>query len=325
MKLQQLRYLCAIVDESLSITRAASKLHTSQPGVSKQLKLLEEELMTPLLVRQRNRVINLTHEAHAIIPTARRILKEVETLKQILADAGNPNKGKIVIATTHVHARYTLPPIFQQFRKKYPAVVIHLLQGSPHSIAHWVSTGEADLGLGATPPDLPPGLVSIPCFRLSHCVITAPKHPLVKLRRPSLDVIARYPLITNGPGSRLGNLVNERFASFGLKPNIVIQTIDIEIIKKYVQQDFGIAVIPTIAVDPRMESGLKQIDVSHIFEPTIASMIVQDDAPVRQYVSDLIDMLSPRHGSKRRIRDVSHAGKVSKAAANRVTSRDRPQ
>lgn len=325
MKLQQLRYLCTIVDESLSITRAASKLHTSQPGVSKQLRLLEEELMTPLLVRQRNRVINLTHEAHAIIPTARRILKEVETLKQILADAGNPNKGRIVIATTHVHARYTLPPIFRKFRRKYPAVVIHLLQGSPHNIAHWVANGEADLGLGATPPDLPPGLVSIPCFRLPHCVITAPRHPLARMRRPALDVIARYPLITNGPGSRLGNLVTERFASFGLKPNIVIQTIDIEIIKKYVQQDFGIAIIPTVAVDPRMESGLKQIDASHIFEPAIASMIVQDDIPVRRYVSDFIDMLSPRRGSRRSIRDVSRAADVGRIAANRVTSRNRPQ
>jgi LysR family cys regulon transcriptional activator len=324
MKLQQLRYLCTIVDESLSITRAASNLHTSQPGVSKQLKLLEEELMTPLLVRQRNRVINLTHEAHAIIPTARRILKEVETLKQILADAGNPNKGKIVIATTHVHARYTLPPIFRKFRKEYPAVVIHLLQGSPHNIAHWVANGEADLGLGATPPDLPPGLVSIPCFRLPHCVITAPGHPLARMRRPALEVIARYPLITNGPGSRLGNLVTERFASFGLKPNIVIQTIDIEIIKKYVQQDFGVAIIPTVAVDPKMESGLRQIDASHIFEPAIASMIVQDDIPVRRYVSDFIDMLSPRRGSRRSIRDVSRAGDMGKIAANRVTSRNRP-
>ena len=317
MKLQQLRCLCAIVDESMSITRAAARLHTSQPSVSKQLKLLEDELNTSLLVRHRNRVVNLTDEALAIIPTARRILKEVETLKQILEDAGNPNKGKIVIATTHVHARYTLPPIFRHFRKKYPAVAIYLLQGSPHNIAHWVSTGEADVGLGATAADLPPGLVSIPCFRLPHCVITSPKHPLRNTIRPSLDAIARYPLITNGPGSRLGNLVRERFASFGLKPNIVIQTIDIEIIKKYVHDDFGIAIIPTIAVDRKTDMGLRKIDVSHIFEPAIASMIVQDDAPVRRYVAEFIEMLRPPHGKGRRIRDVSSATDMSK-----VTERD---
>lgn len=305
MKFQQLRYLCAIVDESLSITRAAKKLHTSQPSVSKQLKLLEEELKAPLLARERNRVVNLTDEARAIIPTARRILKEMETLKQILEDVGNPNKGKIVIATTHVHARYTLPPIFKNFRKKYPEVVIHFLQGNPHSIAHWVSTGEADLGLGATATDLPSGLVSIPCFRLPHCVITSSKHPLKNALRPSLAMIANYPLITNGPGSRLGDLVRERFASFGLKPNIVIQTIDIEIIKKYVQDDFGIAIIPTIAVDSTTGINLKKIDVSHIFEPTIASIIIQDDIPDRRYVADFVDMLSPRHGKSRRIREIS--------------------
>lgn len=311
MKFQQLRYLCAIVDESLSITRAAQKLHTSQPGVSKQLKLLEEELNATLLVRQRNRVVSLTYEARAIIPTARRILKEVETLKQILEDAGNPDKGRIVVATTHVYARYILPPIFRQFHNRYPAVDIHLLQGSPYRIAHWVSTGEADVGLGASAPDLPPGLVSIPCFRLPHCVIAPPRHPLCKTQRPSLAAIANYPLITNAPGSRLGDLVRERFASFGLKPNIVIQTIDIEIIKKYVQDDFGIAIVPTVAVDPKTDVALRNIDVSHIFEPSIASLIIQDDTPARRYVADFVDLLSPRKGKGRRMRDVSSAGDVA--------------
>jgi len=312
MKFQQLRYLCAIVDESLSITRAAQKLHTSQPGVSKQLKLLEEELKATLLVRQRNRVVNLTHEARAIIPTARRILREVETLKQILEDAGNPDRGRIVVATTHVHARYILPPVFRRFRNRYPGVNIHLLQGSPYRIAHWVSAGEADVGLGASAPDLPPGLVSIPCFRLPHCVIAPPRHPLLKARRPSLAAIADYPLITNAPGSRLGDLVRERFASFGLKPNIVVQAIDIEIIKKYVEDDFGIAIVPTVAVDPKADAALRKIDVSHIFEPSIASLIVQDHTPTRRYVADLVDMLSPRQGKGRRMRDVSGAGDVGR-------------
>lgn len=313
MKFQQLRYLCAIVDESLSITRAAAKLHTSQPGVSKQLKLLEEELKVPLLVRERNRIVNLTDEARAIIPTARRILKEAETLKQILEDAGNPDKGRIVIATTQAHARYTLPIIFKNFRKKFPDVVIHLLQGSPQNIAHWVSTGEADLGLGATATDLPSGLVSIPCFRLPHCVITSSKNPLKSNPRPSLATIAKYPLITNGPGTRLGGLVRERFATFGLKLNIVIQTIDIETIKKYVQDDFGIAIVPSIVVDSKSDTKLKKIDISHIFEPSIASMIIQSETPVRRYVADFVDMLSPRHGKSRRIREISTASDINRS------------
>lgn len=305
MKLQQLRYLCTIVDENFSITKAASKLHTSQPGVSKQLKLLEDELRTQLLVRRRNRVIGLTDGAQTILPTARRILKEVETLKQILADAGDLSKGEMVIATTHVHARYILTSIFKQFRKKYPRVTIHLLQGTPHEIAYWVSTGEADLGVGTTPIDLALGLVSIPCFRVHHCVITPPEHPLLSQRRPSLEVIAQYPLITTGPGSRLGNLVAERFASYGLRPDIVMRALDIEIIKRYVQLGFGIAVVPTVAIDSKSDNGLRVLNVSHIFEPTIASIIVQDDIPVRKYVQDFIDMVAPRKNNTRRIRDIS--------------------
>ena len=127
MKLQQLRYLCTIADESFSITRAAAKLHTSQPGISKQLRLLEEELNTGLLSRRSNRTTGLTAGGNAILPTARRILREAETLKQILADAGDPARGQIVIATTHVHTRYTLLPILKRFRNRYPRISVHLV------------------------------------------------------------------------------------------------------------------------------------------------------------------------------------------------------
>lgn len=304
MKLQQLKYLCTIVDEDFSITKAAAKLHTSQPGISKQLRLLEDELRTELLVRRRNRVIALTPGAQAILPTARRILKEAETLKQVLADAGDPGKGRLAIATTHVHARYTLTPIFKRFRPRYPRVTIHMLQGNPRQIAHWVATGEADVGLGTPPPDLAPGLVSIPCFRMHHCVITPKKHPLLKQRRPTLEMISRYPLITTGPRSRLGNLVVDRFASHGLRPNIVMHALDIEIIKQYVQLGFGVAIVPTIAVSDPRDRGLKVLDIGAVFQPTIASLIVQDDQPTRKYVEDFIDMVAPREHSTRLIRDV---------------------
>jgi LysR family cys regulon transcriptional activator len=305
MKLQQLRYLCTIVDESFSFTKAASKLHTSQPGISKQLRLLEEELNTRLLMRRRNRSTGLTAGGDAILPTARRILKEAETLKQILADEGDPDKGQVVIATTHVHARYTLLPILKRFRSRYPRISIHLVQGSPSEIAYRVSTAEADIGLGTTTLDRSPGLISIPCFRMPHCVITPPGHPLLKQRRPTLEAIARYPFITTGPGTRLGNLVAERFASYGLHPDIVMRAPDIEVIKKYVEAGFGISVIPTIAVQSRGEADVKTIDASHIFEPTIASAILQDDMAARPYIKSLIDLLVPRRGSRRTIREAT--------------------
>ena len=304
MKLQQLKYLCTIVDEDFSITKAAGKLHTSQPGISKQLRLLEDELNAPLLVRRRNRVIGLTDSAQAILPTARRILKEAETLKQILADGGDPARGQLVIATTHVHARYTLTPILRTFRTHYPRVAVHLLQGKPREIAHWVSTGEAELGLGTPPAHLPPGLVSIPCFRMHHCLIVPQAHPLLDQKRLTLKTIARYPLVTTGAQSRLGNLVAERFASHGLKPNIAMHAMDLDVIKQYVEMGFGVAIVPTIAVSGRSDRGLRIIDISHIFEPVIASLLVQDDIPTRPYVEDFIDLVAPRRNNARRIRDV---------------------
>ena len=304
MKLQQLKYLCAIVDEEFSITKAAEKLHTSQPGISKQLRMLEDELNATLLVRRRNRVIGLTDSAQAILPTARRILKEAETLKQILAEGGDPAKGQLVIATTHVHARYTLTPIFRTFRERYPRVAVHLLQGKPREIAHWVSTGEADLGLGTPPADLPPGLVSIPCFRMHHCLIVPPGHPLLGQRRLTLKTIARYPQVTTGVHSRLGNLIAERFASQGLRPDIAMHAMDLDIIKQYVQMGFGVAIVPTVAVSGRGNTGVRVIDISHIFEPTIASLVVQGDSPTRAYVDDFIDLVAPRKNNARQIRDV---------------------
>lgn len=307
MTLQQLKYLCAIVDEDFSITRAAVRLHTSQPGVSKQLRLLEDELEVKLLMRHRNRVIGLTAEAQAILPTARRILKEADTLKQILAEGGDPARGQLVIATTHVHARYTLTPILRAFKARYPRVALTLMQGKPGEIAHWVSTGEADLGLGAAPAHLPPGLTTIPCFRMHHCLIVPPGHPLLGQKRLTLKTIARYPLVTTGAQSRLGHLIAERFASHGLRPDVAMHAMDLEIIKQYVQMGFGAAIVPTIAATGRSDRGLRVIDISHIFEPTLASLIVQDDIPTRSYVEHFIDLVAPRRNNLRQIRDVGLA------------------
>lgn len=307
MKLQQLRYLCTIVDEAFSITRAASRLHTSQPGVSKQLRLLEEELKMPLLVRHRNRATSLTTGGAAILPTARRILKEVETLKQLAAEAGDTAKGQIVIATTHVHARYTLLPILERFRERYPGVNVHIVQGRPAEIAYWVSKSEADIGLGTAPIDSSQGLVSIPCFRLPHSIIAPRNHPLLKQRRPTLEAIARYPFITTGTETRLGNLVAERFASYGLRPNIVMRAPDIEVIKQYVAAGFGISIVPTVAARSGTTGEVKAIDASHVFEPAIASAILQDDTGTSPPIAHLLDLLAPRRGARRTIREVTSA------------------
>lgn len=304
MKLQQLRYLCTIVDESLSITRAATKLHTSQPGVSKQLRLLEEELAAKLFVRRSNRTLALSATGHAILPLARRIVKDSETLKRVVRDAGDPEKGELVIATTHVHARYSLTPVLARFRSLYPGVRVRLLLGRPQQIAYWVSTGDADVAIGTAAIGSLPSLVTVPCFRLAHCIIAPPNHPLLRRRYPSLSEIAKYPLISTAVDSNLTTLITDRCAALGLRPNIVIYAAGIEIVKKYVEIGLGIAVMPTIAVELKAERKLRVIDATHVFEPAIVSVITQDDLASRQYISDFVEMVAPKQRGKRAIREL---------------------
>ena len=304
MTLQQLRYLCAIVDESFSITRAAAKLHTSQPGISKQLKLLEIELGTKLIQRKKNRTVDLSAHGYAILPLARRTLKVADTIKQIIRDVDEPTKGKIVIATTHVHARYSLLSTMISFRALYPRVQVHFRLGSSQEIAYWVSTGEADLAIGAATTRGLPGLATLPCLRLRQCIITPAQHPLLKLKCPSLEAITRHPIISTGMESRITILITERCASFGLKPNIAMHALDLETVKKYVELGFGIAIVPTVAIDLKRERGIRVIDASHIFEPAIASIITHDEMPSRQYISDFVDLVAPRYRGKRIIQDL---------------------
>ena len=286
------------------MTNAAEKLHTSQPGVSKQIKLLESELEANLLVRRRNRTNELSPIGQAVLPLARRILKDTETLKQIVNDHADPSKGEIVIATTHVHASYTLVPVLQRFRQMHPRVRVHLILGRPEEMPYWVSNGDVDVAIGTAVSGSIPSLMTVPCFRLAHSVVAPVRHPLLKSGRPSLEEIASYPLISTGVKSRLTILLIERCASYGLQPNIVMHALDIETVKKYVRAGLGIAVIPTIAVDPAMERGIRALDASHVFEPAIAAIITQDDLTTRDYVRNFVDLVAPRRKGNSRIQQM---------------------
>jgi LysR family transcriptional regulator, cys regulon transcriptional activator len=308
MTLQQLRCLCAIVDESFNITRAAEKLHASQPGLSKQLRQLENDLGFKLLMRRSNRTTGLTAAGHAVLPVARRMMKDAATTKEALSAVDDANRGQITIATTHVHARYSLLPVMKEFRKTHPGVRVTLRLGNPQQIAYWVSTGDADLAIGTASVHSLRGLVSVPCFRVAHCVITPMRHPLLKLRHPGMEDIAKYPLVSTGADSRLSALITERIASFGLQPDIVMHVLDIETVKKYVQLGFGIAIVPTIAVEAKFDRDLQMIGAGHLFAPTIDSVITQADLSGRQHVLDFVNMVVPKREGRRAIRDLPASG-----------------
>jgi len=291
MKLQQIRSLCTIIDEGFSITRAADRLHTSQPGISRQLHELEGELGSPLLTRRSNRTTGLTEIGAALLPTARRILRELETMRQIAQGETEHARGRLLVATSHVHGNYTLPPILKRFRARFPKVSFEITYGSPDAIAQSVANGEVDFGISVPTTGMPPGLSILPCFRLPHCVIVPSRHSLLRIKRPTLEALAVYPLITTGTGSRLGRMVLDRFASSGLAPDIAIKVTDLEMIKVYVSQGFGIAVVPTACVASTGPDRLRIIEAGHLFEPLIASLIVQDAIPDRPFVDACIEMI----------------------------------
>ncbi|MBC7780910.1 MAG: LysR family transcriptional regulator [Proteobacteria bacterium] len=305
MTLQQLRCLCAVVDEALSITKAAHRLHTSQSAVSRHIQLLEGELQARLIDRQSNRTVALTPTGQALLPTARRILKDVQSMRDTARDSGDMARGRITIATTHVHARYTLAPAFSRFRVSYPAVTLNIVLGRPAEIARWVSTGEADLGLGLPPADLPPGLLVTPCWRLPHSIICAPRHPIARAKRLTIETLARHPLITTGPGSRLGEMVLERFAAHGVRPQLAMLALDIEMIKIYVEAGLGIGVVPTISVRPGTGERLAIREADGLFPSSLAVLFSQNDPSARVFVRECMNMIlaAPTSAHAERVTD----------------------
>lgn len=295
MKLHQLRYLCEVVDSNLSVSRAAERLHTSPSGISKQLRILEEELGAVLLTRKSTRITGVTKIGRAALPTIRRILKDVEIVRRVSSELSGKAKGTLTIATTHTHARYALVPTIRRFVREFPEVGLHMRQGTPAQIGQWVASGGVDIGIGTAPLNVEPGLVQIPCYQLKHSVVVPRNHPLLRLRRISLEAVAKCPLITHDPASRLGRLVEEAFAAKGLSCNIVIRAIDTSVMKKYVELGFGIAVLPTVAIDAREDDGLRAIPASHLFKPSTACVIIMRGQSLPDYGRRFVALVTRSH------------------------------
>lgn len=295
MKLHQLRYLCEVVDSNLSVSRAAERLHTSPSGISKQLRILEEELGAVLLARKNTRITGVTKIGQAALPTIRRILKDVEVVRRVSSELSGKAKGKLTIATTHTHARYALIPTIRRFVREFPEVGLHMRQGTPAQISRWVASGAVDIGIGTAPLDVEPGLVQIPCYQLKHSVVVPRNHPLLRLRRLSAEAVAEYPLITHDPASRLGRLVEDAFAAKGLSCNVVIRATDTSVMKKYVELGFGIAVLPTVAIDAREDEGLRAIPASRLFKPSTACVIMVKGQSLPDYGRRFVALVTRSH------------------------------
>lgn len=292
MNLQQLRYLCEIAEQDLNLSKAAKTLHTSQPGISRQIRLFEEELRAELLVRQGNRIAALTEPGRSAVQIAKRILRELENLKSVGADYASETSGSLTIATTHVHARYILLPVVKRFQQRFPDVNLSLRQGNPDQIVQLVESGEADLGVCTAPTIATPELARLPCYRIRRCVLVPTRHPLLAKKRISLTDLAGYPMINLDNSFAGGVAVMSAFAARSIAPNVVISATDADVIKAYVAAGMGIATLPEIAFNTKRDTGLRTINARHLFEASISYVWVHRHQYLRGYATDFIHMLS---------------------------------
>ncbi len=293
MNLQQLRYLNEIVRQGLNISGAADALYTSQPGVSKQVRLLEEELGIEIFVRSGKRIVAITEPGKDVLAIAQRMLQDVENLKQAAQEFHAQDSGHLTIATTHTQARYALPPVVKQFIRRYPKVQLGLHQGNPTQIAEQVLKGEADIAIATESLSLYDELVTLPCYEWHHCVVTPPKHPLLQEKRLTLAKIAQYPIVTYDFAFSGRGKINEAFEKAGITPDIALTAIDADVIKTYVELGLGIGILADIAFVPERDRHLRMIEARHLFKPNTTRIALRKNEYLRGYTYDFISLFAP--------------------------------
>ena len=293
MKLQQLRYLSEVARRGLNVSEAAEALHTSQPGVSKQIRALEDELGIQVFVRHGKRLVEITEPGKAVIAIAERILAEAHNLRRAGEEYANEKLGTLTIATTHTQARYALPKAVTAFKRRYPKVQLVIHQGNPTQICEQVLAGEADLCVATEAIALYPDLISMPVYQWNRCVVVPPKHPLLK-NPLTLEALSEHPIVTYDFAFANRSLVQKAFETHGLHPNVVLTALDADVIKTYVELGLGVGVLAKMAFDPKRDRTLRAIDASHLFESSTTRLGIKRGAYLRRYAYEFIELFAPQ-------------------------------
>ena len=309
MKLQQLRYLREVARHGLNLSEAAETLHTSQPGISKQIRLLEDELGVDILVRHGKRVVDVTAPGRVVLGIVERVLQDIENLKQDGREFRDQAAGTLTIATTHTQARYSLPGVVSAFKQQYPKVRLTIKQGSPPQLAEMVMAGEADIAIATEALDQYPKLLALAGYQWRHCVVVPELHPLLKEKRVTLEMLARYPIVTYDPAFAGRSRIDEAFRAQGLAPDIVLSAVDSDVIKTYVELGLGIGIIAVVAFDENRDRLLRAIEVGHLFGTMTTRIAVRRGAAMRGYAYVFIELFSPL--LKRAVIDAALKGKGS--------------
>src|SRR5947207_9792991 len=294
MKLQQLRCLTEVVRRGLNVSEAAEALHTSQPGVSKQIRALEDELGVQVFARHGKRLVEVTEPGKAVVAIAERILAEAQNLRRAGEEYANDKLGTLTIATTHTQARYSLPKAVAAFKRRYPKVQLVIHQGNPTQICEQVLTGDADLCVATEAIAVYPELISMPVFQWNRCVVVPPRHPLLKNEQLTLEALSQYPIVTYDFAFANRSLVQKAFESRGLQPNVVLTALDADVIKTYVELGLGVGILAKMAFDPKRDRTLRAIDASQLFESSTTRLGIKRGAYLRRYAYEFIEMFAPQ-------------------------------
>jgi LysR family cys regulon transcriptional activator len=289
---QQLRSLRETVRRGLNLTAAAEVLHTSQPALSKQIRELEDELGVQLFVRHGKRYTQLTEAGREIVAAAERILDETASLRRVAEHHAGGRQGTLSIAATHTQARYALPAVLARFRAEFPTMQFRLLQGNPSQVAEHVVHGEATFGIATESLDDHPSLDTRAAYSWQHCVIVPPSHPLAKAGgTPTLERLADEPIITYTPQFTGRRGIDAAFARIGRTPDVVLEAIDSDVIKAYVELGFGIGVIAGIAVDPERDRGVVRIDMGDAFPTHTTRIASRIGMPLRPFERRFVQLM----------------------------------
>ena len=293
MNLQQLRYVSEVARRGLNVSEAAAALHTSQPGVSKQIRSLEEELGTPIFVRQGRRFTAVTDAGREIVATIDRILAQVANLRAVGEEFAHTSRGTLTVAVTHTQARYALPAVVTAFKKRYRDVKLKLLQGNPQQLARLVADGDADLAIATEALDEYPELVTVPCYQWHHCVVVPEGHPLARVKPLTLEAIAQYPLVTYDPTFAGRTAIDRTFAARGLAPEVALTALDSDVIKSYVALGLGVGIISSRAYRKGKDEGLRALDCTHLFPAQTTRLAYKRGAYLRNYTVEFIRLFAP--------------------------------
>ena len=294
MKLQQLRYLSEVARQDLNITNAAEVLFTSQPGISKQIQLLEEEIGLQIFQRNGKRLTGITEPGVQILSLAAKVMQQVDNIKRVGDEFTNVETGALTIATTHTQARYKLPAAVKTFMTNYPYVKLNIHQGNPKQVAEQVASGDADIGIATEYISDFENLLCLPCYQWNRCVVVPHGHPLLLDDKLTLKKLAAYPLITYDFGYTGGSLVLKTFSDAGLLPNVVLTAIDADVIKTYVTLGLGVGLLANMAYDEERDANLVRVDVSHLFPNSTTYLGVRKDAFLRAYMYGFIELIAPQ-------------------------------